>query len=331
MRVAVIGAGSWGTAVAWLLDQKGHEVSMWAREEEIAQAITKDHHNPTYLPDVKFSERVTASSHMEEVLKNVEAAVMVTPSIGVRSTAELMKPFIKAETPIVILSKGVEGHTSMLMTDVLEDVLGNPERIAGLSGPNHAEEVSRGIPSATVVASRNYATAAFFQELFTTNFFRVYTNDDVVGVEMCGAGKNIVAIACGMVDGLGMGDNTKASLMTRGLAELARLGEVMGANPLTYMGLAGMGDLIATCTSKHSRNRALGELIAQGGTLEEFEAKTKMVAEGAVACKTIHELAQKKGIELPLTEVVYKILYEGHSPREAAEYLMERPTRKEHS
>lgn len=330
MRVAVIGAGSWGTAVAWLLDQKGHEVSIWAREDDIARAITCEHHNPTYLPDVMFSKRVKSYTDMQTVLKDADAIVMVTPSIGVRTTAELMKPFVGADTPIAILSKGVEGHTSMLMTDVLEDVLGNSARIAGLSGPNHAEEVSRGIPSATVVAAHDFKTASFFQDLFTTNFFRVYTNDDVVGVEMCGAGKNIVAIACGMVDGLSMGDNTKASLMTRGLAELSRLGEVMGANPFTYMGLAGMGDLIATCTSKHSRNRALGELIAKGGTLEEFETQTKMVAEGAVACKTIHELAQKKGIELPLTEVVYKILYEGHSPREAAEYLMERPTRKEH-
>lgn len=329
MRVAVIGAGSWGTAVAWLLDQKGFEVSMWAREEDIAQKITTTHHNPVYLPQVEFSERVTASSTMEKVLKDVDAAVMVTPSVGVRSTAEMMKPFIADDLPIVILSKGVEGRTSMLMTEVLEDVLGNPKRIAGLSGPNHAEEVSKGIPSATVVAASDIKTAEFLQQLFSTSFFRVYTNDDIVGVEMCGAGKNIIAIACGMCDGLGLGDNTKASLMTRGIAELARLGEAVGANPRTYMGLAGMGDMIVTCTSKHSRNRALGELIAQGGTLEEFEEKTRMVAEGAVACKTIHELAQKKGIELPLTEVVHDILYNGHSPREAAEYLMERPVRKE--
>lgn len=329
MRVAVIGAGSWGTAIAWLLDQKGYEVSMWAREEDIAQKITETHHNPVYLPHVEFSERVSASSDMETVLKGADSAVMVTPSVGVRTTAEMMKPFVADDLPIVILSKGVEGHTSMLMTQVLEDVFGNPARIAGLSGPNHAEEVSKGIPSATVVAANNMKTAEYFQQLFSTNFFRVYTNDDVIGVEMCGAGKNIVAIACGMCDGLGLGDNTKASLMTRGIAELARLGETVGANPRTYMGLAGMGDMIVTCTSKHSRNRALGELIAKGGTLEEFEEKTRMVAEGAVACKTIHELAQKKGIELPLTEVVHDILYNGHSPREAAEYLMERPVRKE--
>lgn len=329
MRVAVIGAGSWGTAIAWLLDQKGYEVSMWAREEDIAQKITETHHNPVYLPHAEFSERVSASSDMETVLKGADSAVMVTPSVGVRTTAEMMKPFVADDLPIVILSKGVEGHTSMLMTQVLEDVFGNPARIAGLSGPNHAEEVSKGIPSATVVAANNMKTAEYFQQLFSTNFFRVYTNDDVIGVEMCGAGKNIVAIACGMCDGLGLGDNTKASLMTRGIAELARLGETVGANPRTYMGLAGMGDMIVTCTSKHSRNRALGELIAKGGTLEEFEEKTRMVAEGAVACKTIHELAQKKGIELPLTKVVHDILYNGHSPREAAEYLMERPVRKE--
>ncbi|MBK5211753.1 MAG: NAD(P)-dependent glycerol-3-phosphate dehydrogenase [Coriobacteriia bacterium] len=329
MQVAVIGAGSWGTAVAWLLDGKGIDVRVWAREPEIAERINTDHHNPVYLPKVEFSDRVISSSDMRYVLDGVQAAVLVTPSVGVRSTAELMAPYLGADVPVVVLSKGIEMGSSKLMTEVLEEVLGNPKRLAGLSGPNHAEEVSHAVPSATVVASKNPQTAEFFQKLFSTPFFRVYTSDDIVGVEMCGAGKNIIAIACGLCDGLSLGDNTKATLMTRGLAELSRLGITVGANPLTYMGLAGMGDLIVTCTSKHSRNRALGELVARGGSLDEYQERTKMVVEGAVACKAIRELAHEKGIEMPVTNMVYQILYEGHSPIEAGECLMERPLREE--
>lgn len=329
MRVAVIGAGSWGTAVSWLLGSKGHEVSLWSREESIARGINETHHNPVYLPDVDLGDNVFASHEMSEVLKGVQAVVMVTPSVGVRDTAHAMQPYLGDDIPVVVLSKGVEAGTSQLMTEILIDELGNPARIAGLSGPNHAEEVSKGIPSATVVAAYAPQTALFFQELFTTPFFRVYTNDDVLGVELCGAGKNVVAIACGICDGLGYGDNTKASLMTRGLAEMARLGEALGANPLTYMGLAGMGDLVVTCTSRHSRNRAFGESLAHGGTLEEYQAKTKMVAEGAVACRSIHELALERGVDMPLVSMVYGIIYEGEDPRETAILLMTRPQKKE--
>ena len=325
MRVAVIGAGSWGTAISWLLDQKGHEVSLWAREAEIAACVTSEHRNPVYLPDVRFSERVTATSDMQAALVGARAVVMVTPSVGVRATAHSLAPFLGDDIPVVVLSKGIEDETSLLMTQVLEEELGHPERIAGLSGPNHAEEVSRGMPSATVVASSSQETADFFQRLFATSFFRVYTNTDVVGVEMCSTGKNVIAIACGVCDGLGFGDNAKASLMTRGLAELARLGQATGADPRTFMGLAGMGDLVVTCTSQHSRNRALGELIAQGGTLKEYEARTKMVVEGAVACRALHHLARKLGIQLPITELVYALLYEGLRPEDGLTVLMDRP------
>ncbi|MCL2491619.1 MAG: NAD(P)-dependent glycerol-3-phosphate dehydrogenase [Coriobacteriia bacterium] len=334
MRVSVIGAGSWGSAVAWLLDSKGYDVLMWAREPEIAEAITKEHHNSEYLIDVYFSDRVSATSIIKEALVDVDAIVMVTPSVGVRATAESMKDMVGVgtageEIPIIILSKGVECGTSYLMTDILEEVLGNPRRLAALSGPNHAEEVSRGLPGATTVASADPQTAEFFAELFGTDLFRVYTNDDLIGVELCGAGKNVVAIACGVADGLEMGDNTKAALMTRGLAEMARLGEAMGANPMTYMGLAGMGDLIVTCTSKHSRNRALGEEIAHGGSLEAFEERTHMVAEGALACRSINELAHQKGIDMPLTEAVYSMLYEDADLAQVMAILMARPQRSE--
>lgn len=329
MRIAVIGAGSWGTAVTWLLAGKGHDVSLWAREAEIAEGVNTAHRNPLYLPDVVLSDTVRASDDVGVVLEGTEAVVMVTPSIGVRQTAESMKPHLGDDIPVCILSKGVEQDTLMLMTEVLEDVFGHGERIAGLSGPNHAEEVSRGVPSATVVASHSADVRQLFQDAFMTPFFRVYTNPDVIGVELCGASKNIVAIAAGMCDGLGYGDNTKATLMTRGLAEMSRLGAAMGANPLTYMGLAGMGDLIVTCTSRHSRNRGLGQLVAEGGTMQDFYDKTHMVAEGAVACISVHELGKREGVEMPMTELVRAVLYDGLDPREAGKLLMDREARDE--
>ena len=329
MRISVIGAGSWGTAVSWMLGGKGHEVRLWSREPEIADGINESHRNPVYLPDVVLEPSVFATPDVESALSDAEAVVMVTPSIGVRDTADSMRPFLGADTPIVILSKGVEGGSNLLMTEVLVDALGNKDRIAGLSGPNHAEEVSRGIPSATVVAAYDESIGYLFQDIFMTRFFRVYTNPDVVGVELCGASKNVVAVAAGMCDGLGYGDNTKATLMTRGLAEMSRLGRAVGANPLTYMGLAGMGDLIATCTSRHSRNRALGELVAKGGTIDEFYEKTHMVAEGAVASITVDELGRREGLELPITQQVREVLYEGQRVALAEEALLGREARDE--
>jgi glycerol-3-phosphate dehydrogenase (NAD(P)+) len=329
MRISVIGAGSWGTAVSWLLGGKGHDVRLWSREAEIADGINAEHRNPLYLPDVVLNPTVFSTVDMEEALLGAEAVVMVTPSIGVRETAQAMAPHLSQTTPVVVLSKGVEGGTNMLMTEVLEDVLGNKARVAGLSGPNHAEEVSKGIPSATVVAAYEPSVGELFQDIFMTSFFRVYTNPDVVGVELCGASKNVVAIAAGMCDGLGYGDNTKATLMTRGLAEMTRLGRALGANPMTYMGLAGMGDLIVTCTSRHSRNRGLGELIAKGGTMEEFYEKTHMVAEGAVACITVDDLARREGLELPITHEVRAVLYEGKPVATAQEALLGREAKDE--
>lgn len=329
MRISVIGSGSWGTAVSWLLGGKGHAVRLWSREVEIAEHVNAEHVNPLYLSDIVLAPTVFASADMAEALSGAEAVVMVTPSFGVRETAESMAAHLPPDVPVVVLSKGVEGGTNLLMAEVLADVLGNRERIAALSGPNHAEEVSRGIPSATVVAGYDPKVAELFQDIFMTPFFRVYTNPDVTGVELCGASKNVVAIAAGMCDGLGYGDNTKASLMTRGLAEMTRLGRKLGANPLTYMGLAGMGDLIVTCTSRHSRNRGLGELIAQGGTMEEFYERTHMVAEGAVACITVDELARREGLELPITSEVRAILYEGRPLAMAQEALLGREAKDE--
>jgi glycerol-3-phosphate dehydrogenase (NAD(P)+) len=328
-KVAVIGAGSWGTSASWLLGGKGHDISLWARKPEIAEGINTTHHNPQFMSDIVLPDNVVASPEIGEVLDGVEAVVMVTPSLGVRTTADSMKPFVADDLPIVILSKGVESGTLMLMTEVLEDVLGNRERLAGLSGPNHAEEVGKGVPSATVVAAYDSLVGRLFQDLFMTRFFRVYTNPDVVGVELCGASKNVIAVAAGMSDGLGYGDNTKATLMTRGLAEMGRLGSAMGANPLTYMGLAGVGDLIATCTSKNSRNRALGEFVGRGGTLEGWKAQTNMVAEGAFACIAVEELGKRLGIEMPLTRQVRAVLYEGLSLAEGEDALLGREASEE--
>ncbi|MDZ4180621.1 MAG: NAD(P)H-dependent glycerol-3-phosphate dehydrogenase [Coriobacteriia bacterium] len=329
MRIAVIGAGSWGTAVSWLLGNKGHDVALWAREPEIAEGVNAGRRNPVYLRDIVLADSVEASSDIERVVTGAQAVVMVTPSVGVRATAESMAPFLGSDVPVVILSKGVENGTLMLMTEVLEDVLGNRNRLAGLSGPNHAEEVSKGVPSATVVAAHDESVGRLFQDAFMTPAFRVYTNPDVTGVELCGAAKNVIAVAAGMSDGLGYGDNTKATLMTRGLAEMARLGSHLGANPLTYMGLAGVGDLIATCTSRHSRNRGLGEHVASGGTVESYETETKMVAEGAVSCISVEELGKREGIEMPITAQVRSILHEGGSLSGATVALMGREARDE--
>lgn len=328
-RVAVIGAGSWGTSVSWLLGGKGVDVSLWSREVQIADGINETRQNPLYMRDIVLPDSVRATPDIAEALSGVEMVVMVTPSMGVRETAQAMRPHLGDDVPVVILSKGVENDTFMLMTEVLDDVLGNRSRLAGLSGPNHAEEVGRGIPSATVVAAYDDAVGRRFQDLFMTRFFRVYTNPDVVGVELCGASKNVVAVAAGMSDGLGYGDNTKATLMTRGLAEMSRLGHAMGANPLTYMGLAGVGDLIATCTSKNSRNRALGEFVGKGGTLEGWKAQTNMVAEGAYACIAVEELGGRKGVELPITRQVRAVLYESVPVSAGEEALLGRAARDE--
>lgn len=323
MRVAVIGAGSWGTAVAWLLGSKGIDVTVWAREPEIAEGINSHGRNPDFLKDVRLPPNVRSSSDVVEAASGASAVVVVTPSHGVRGVAEQMSTVLD-DIPVINLAKGVEQGTGMRMTQVLEDVLGKRERLAALSGPNHAEEVSKGVPSATVVAAYSEDVGKLFQELFMAPTFRVYTNPDVVGVELGGAAKNVVAVAAGMSDGLGYGDNTKATLMTRGLAEMSRLGVRLGANPLTYMGLAGMGDLIVTCTSRHSRNRALGEWVATGGTVDSYSAETHMVAEGAKSAVSIDDLATSLGLELPITRQVRAILYEGHSPGEAGAILMGR-------
>ncbi len=323
-RVAVIGAGSWGTAVASLLGANSVPTTLWARSQEVVDAITETRRNPRYLREVVLADQVTATSDLEEALRGADVIVIATPSKAVHATAEAIRPYYDGSAPVVSLAKGLEPETLSRMTVLLGEVLGAPERMAALSGPNHAEEVSRGIPSATVIAACDQSVGVYLRGVFMTPAFRVYTNIDVIGVELAGASKNVIAVAAGISDGLGFGDNTKASLMTRGLAEMSRLGRAAGANPLTYMGLAGVGDLIATCTSRHSRNRALGERLAGGGTVEQFETETHMVAEGATSCATVAELGERYGIEMPITAQVRGIVREGASPSSAVGALMGR-------
>lgn len=325
MKVAVIGAGSWGTALAQVLAGNGHQVGLWARKQEVVDGINVEHRNPRYLSDVTLSENIVASTSYEDVLKGACAAVIVTPSNLMRDVACTLADVVAADFPVIICSKGVEEGSGLLPVEVFEAEMGNAQRLAVLSGPNHAEEVVKGIPSGTVIGSLDEGTATFFQELFASDTFRTYVSDDVTGVELCAAFKNVIAIAVGVSYGLGYGDNTAAMLMTRGLAEMSRLVVRCGGQAITCMGLAGTGDLIATCTSEHSRNRRFGKLLAEGGTLDDFTAQTHMVAEGALACKTLATLSEHYDVELPITDVVRAIAWEGADPHSVAQTLTSRP------
>lgn len=330
MKVAVIGAGSWGTALAQVLGGKGLQVSMWARSAAVADGINRDHRNPRYLTGSDLSENVGCTTSAEQALSGAQAVVLVTPSRYIRSTAEMVAPFLPADVPVVVCSKGVEAGSGLLLTQVVAEVVGNADRIAVLSGPTHAEEVVEGQPSATVIAGTGEGTVLFFRDLFATEKFRTYASDDPVGVELCGAFKNVIAIAVGISYGMGYGDNTAALLITRGLAEMGRMVSACGGNALTCMGLAGAGDMVVTCMSRHSRNRRFGQdYIAHGKTMEDFEADTHMVVEGAIACKTLEALSVERGVELPLTDAVRDIVWNGASLRTMARELFTRPLKSE--
>lgn len=329
MKVAVIGAGSWGTALSQLLAGKGHNVSLWARKPEVVKTINTEHCNPRYLTDVALAENIVATVSYRDTLLRAKAAVIVTPSSLMRGVGQALANAADADLPVIVCSKGVEEGSGMLPLEVLEEEMGNVSRLAVLSGPNHAEEVVRGVASGTVIASSSPETAEFFQDLFATENFRTYTSTDVTGVELCAAFKNVIAIAVGLSYGLGFGDNTAAMLMTRGLAEMSRLTVKAGGNAITCMGLAGTGDLVATCMSEHSRNRRLGLMLAQGRTLDDFVEETHMVAEGALACKTLATLAERYKVELPITDVVRAIIWEGADARTAARTLSTRPLSSE--
>lgn len=325
MKVSVIGAGSFGTAVSWLLATQGHEVSLWARDRRVVDGVNESHVNPRYLSGTTLPQTLRATDDIACALEDAGGIVFASPSTVLREMGSRCASYIGADVPVIALAKGVEAHTSLLMVDVLEETIGNPRRIAALSGPSHAEEVVLGYPTSVVVAAREPRTSAFFQGLFSAPAFRIYTSEDVAGVELCGAAKNIMAIIVGASYGMGYGDNTAALIMTRGLAEISRLVCACGGDPLTCMGLAGMGDLVVTCTSQHSRNRRFGESLAQGGTLDQFHEKTHMVVEGAVACASICELADAHGVEMPLSDALRRVIYEHEDAAEMADLIMSRP------
>ncbi|HEY7438341.1 MAG TPA: NAD(P)H-dependent glycerol-3-phosphate dehydrogenase [Acidimicrobiia bacterium] len=330
MSVAVIGAGSWGTAVAGILAANADTV-LWARTPATAQSIATEHANPQYLPGVPLPSELRATSELAEVCADAAVVVMAVPSHGFRTVLEAARPALAHDAVIVSLSKGVEQDSLLRMTEVVAEVLPNQprDRIGVLTGPNLAREVAAGEPTASVIAIGDPDTADELQRLFMTQTFRVYTNPDVVGCEIAGALKNVIAIAAGIAHGLGYGDNTKAALITRGLAELARLGIVLGGDPLTFSGLAGLGDLVATCTSEKSRNRTVGVRLGKGETLEEIVADMTMVAEGVKSTGALLALAGRHGVEMPIAEQVGAVLYEGRKPNEIVPTLMLRQAKPE--
>lgn len=330
MKACVIGSGSWGTALSQVLADAGCEVSLAVRRPEVAQAINDEHRNPDYLSDAVLSSQIHATDSLSYALAKAQACVVVTPSQYLRDTARLISSLVSESLPVVICSKGVEADTGALPAEVFAEEIGRMDRLGVLSGPTHAEEVIRKVPSGAVSASVSEKTALFFRQLFSTDYFRTYTSSDIVGVELCGAFKNVIAIAVGIAYGLGMGDNTAAMLITRGLAEMSRMVEVCGGEAITCLGLAGCGDMVVTCTSRHSRNRRFGEdYIACGKTLADFQADTHMVVEGAIACKTLEALSIRHGVELPLTDAVRQVIWQGANPVLVARTLLDRPLKAE--
>ncbi len=330
-QFAVIGAGGWGTTLALVMSRKGYRVTLWARTREHCSEIKEMRMNEKYLPGVIIPKELNVSNDLQEVVENSGLMVMAVPSHAFRNVLSEAKQYISKEAVIVSAAKGIEIDTLLRMSDVIKEELGpgHVSKTAVISGPNHAEEVSREIPSATVVASQKRSTAEFVQEVFMCPYFRVYTNPDIVGVELGGALKNIIALGAGISDGLGFGDNAKAALMTRGLTEISRLGIELGAAPLTFAGLAGVGDLIATCTSRHSRNRKAGMLVGQGKSLEKVMDEMQMAVEGVRTTRAACRLAEKHGIEMPITRQVFEVLFEGKSPQQGVSDLMLRGKKHE--
>lgn len=330
MKVSVIGAGSWGTTLAAVLAEKIDRVFLWARRPEVAEEINLKRTNSTYLPGETLPDNIFATSNIEEAVKDSDFLIFAVPSKYFREVCLHASPHVKPSCHFLSVTKGIEIETLKRMSEVILEVFGvREEKVAVLSGPNHAEEVIKKIPSATVVASKNPELARDFQSLFMRDYFRVYTHDDVVGVEVAGTVKNVLAIAVGISDGIGYGDNTRATLITRGLAEMVRLGKKMGANPLTFLGLSGIGDLIATATSRHSRNRNFGEAVGKGLSAREVLSNSKMFVEGVVNARSVMLLAEKYGVEMPIANEVYKIIYEGKNPRESVYSLMLRSPKSE--
>lgn len=322
-KVCVLGAGSWGSALALVLAKKGYEVMMWTLNKEQADKINRTKENIDYLPGILLPNNITVTTNIEETVKDSKIIVLAVPSQAIRSVSSQIRPFIKDEQILVDVAKGLEKGSGLRLSEVCKQELPNNPYVT-LSGPSHAEEVARDIPTTVVVASKDLKIAQTVQDIFMSPKFRVYTNPDIVGVELGGALKNIIAFGAGVCDGLGLGDNAKAALMTRGIKEISRLGDAMGANVSTFAGLSGIGDLIVTCTSMHSRNRRAGILIGQGKSLDETLKEVKMVVEGITATEVAYKVAKELNVDMPITNAIYSVLYKGSSANEVVIELMMR-------
>ncbi|MGZ4659286.1 MAG: NAD(P)H-dependent glycerol-3-phosphate dehydrogenase [Blastococcus sp.] len=329
-RAAVFGAGSWGTTFAKVLADAGCEVTLHARRAELATAINDTHANADYLEGIRLPDRVHATADPEEALGDAEIVVLAVPSQSLRDNLKAWAPLLPPDATLLSLMKGIELGTTKRMSEVICEVTGaGPDRVAALSGPNLAREIAEEQPAATVIACTDPARAELLQGACHTPYFRPYTNPDVIGCELGGAVKNVIALAAGIAEGLGFGDNTRASLITRGLAETARLGLVLGAELTTFAGLAGLGDLVATCSSPLSRNRTFGEKLGRGMSMAEVQESTRQTAEGVKSCRSVHDLAQAHGVEVPITEAVVRVCHENADPAKIVREMMSREAKPE--
>ncbi len=326
--IGVLGAGSWGTALALELDGKGHSVSLWMRRKKQLEEILHTGENSRYLPEINIADSIVLTNDIAKGIRGKKIILLAVPTQRVREIINKLRPYISPEQIILNAAKGIEANRHLRVSQIVEEELpGQPYAI--ISGPSHAEEVARDIPTTVVVASKDRKIAEYVQDVFNTASFRVYTNPDVIGVELGGALKNVIAFGAGVTDGLGYGDNARAALMTRGISEIARLGKALGAKEATFGGLSGIGDLIVTCTSMHSRNRRAGILIGQGKSLEDTLEEVGMVVEGITTTEVVYQLAQKHQIEMPITKEIYNVLYNGTNPSDAVINLMTRTTKNE--
>lgn len=327
-KISVLGAGSWGTALSLLLYNNGHKVTLWSALKDEVEMLSQKREHASKLPGVKLPEDMEITTDLEKVLEDPDVAVLAVPSPFTRSTAAQMAPYVKDGQKIVNVAKGVEEKTLMTLSEIVEQEIPNGE-VCVLSGPSHAEEVGRGLPTTCAVSAKTRETAEYLQGIFMSPVFRVYTTPDILGVELGGALKNVIALAAGTADGLGYGDNTKAALITRGIAEISRLGVKMGAKAETFYGLSGIGDLIVTCASVHSRNRKAGYLLGKGYTMEEAMKEVQMVVEGVYSAKAAKGLSEKYDVEMPIINEVNKVLFEGKAASEAVIDLMLRDKKVE--
>ena len=327
MKTAVLGSGGWGTALALVLCDNGHDVTLWSHSPEKAEQMQKTRENPL-LKGVPLPEALHITGSLD-CLSGADMVVSAAPSFAVRATGEKARPYLRPETVLVTVSKGIERETGLRMSQILQETTGNICKVAALSGPSHAEEVGRKLPTGCVSACPDRAAARFVQDAFMNDYFRVYTSYDIIGVELAAALKNVIALSCGICTGLGLQDNTKALLMTRSMAELTRLGEQLGGTRRTFGGLAGMGDLIVTCTSLHSRNYRAGILIGQGSTVQEAMEEVGAVVEGYYAAESVCQLAEKEQVEMPICRCAYEVLYHGKQAREVVGELMGRAKKDE--